>query len=272
MVAARGFRCLVPTWPLGAHRPAMRAGADLSPRGVASLVSELMHRMDLDDVTLVGNDTGGAICQFVVDASPDRVGRLVLTNCDGFEIFPPFPFGLLFRIARHPRFARPLLALTRSARVRNGVLGFGLLVRRRLSAGESLPWVSSYLQDAGVRRDVATFARAARAADLAEVGSRLGAFRDRSCSAGRPRTGSSGSRWRTGCRPPSRQRGSSRSRGARTFVPLDQPSPARGGDRLVRRVNPIVRYGRTVRALVPCVADYRSVSPDDGTRVRRWRR
>ena len=70
MVAARGFRCLVPTWPLGAHRPAMRAGADLSPRGVASLVSELMHRMDLHDVTLVGNDTGGAICQFALTTAP----------------------------------------------------------------------------------------------------------------------------------------------------------------------------------------------------------
>ena len=59
-------RCVVPTLPLGAHRRPMRAGADLSLRGIARLVAEFLDRLDLHDVTLVGNDTGGALVQLLI--------------------------------------------------------------------------------------------------------------------------------------------------------------------------------------------------------------
>ena len=58
-------RCIAPTLPLGAHRHAMHADADLSPHGLARLVAEFLDRLDLDDVTLVGNDTGGALVQLL---------------------------------------------------------------------------------------------------------------------------------------------------------------------------------------------------------------
>src|SRR3954454_21599106 len=59
-------RCIVPELPLGAHRQPMRPDAELSPRSVAGLLAEFMDKLDLNDVTLVGNDTGGAICQLLV--------------------------------------------------------------------------------------------------------------------------------------------------------------------------------------------------------------
>jgi pimeloyl-ACP methyl ester carboxylesterase len=185
-LAERGFRVLAPTWPLGAHRTPMAADADLSPLGVARIVGSFLDALDLRDVTLVGNDTGGALCQFLItDTDTDgtggtdgaaRVGRLVLTDCDAFEVFPPFPFDLLVRLARHPGPTRVALAATRWARFRTGPFGFGALVGRRLTAAETLPWVAPYLGDPGVRRDVARFARAWRPADLAAVGRRLPAF------------------------------------------------------------------------------------------------
>ena len=52
-------RCVAPTLPLGAHRHAMRPGTDLSLPGIARLVAEFCDRLGLEDVTLVGNDTGG---------------------------------------------------------------------------------------------------------------------------------------------------------------------------------------------------------------------
>ena len=82
-------RCVAPTLPLGAHRHPMRSDADLSPRGIARLVSEFLERLDLDDVTLVGNDTGGAIVQLIVGERPARIGRIVLVSCDAFDNFPP---------------------------------------------------------------------------------------------------------------------------------------------------------------------------------------
>ena len=172
----RGFRTFAPTWPLGAHTTAMNSGADLSPRGVAHLVLSFLRMLDLSDVTLVGSDTGGAICQFLLDEDATRIGRVVLTNCDAFDTFPPFPFDLLFRLARHPVAARAVLQPMRLARLRNSRLGFGWLVRRDLTAAESRPWVTPYLTDAGVRRDVTAFARSWRARDLADVATRLPAF------------------------------------------------------------------------------------------------
>ena len=64
------FRCIVPTLPLGAHTTPMRAGADLSPRGLARLIVEFLDVLDVHDVTLVGNDTGGALAQLVVAYQP----------------------------------------------------------------------------------------------------------------------------------------------------------------------------------------------------------
>jgi len=53
-------------------------------------------------VTLVGNDTGGALCQLVIANRPERIGRLVLTNCDAFEAFPPKNLAPLYFLARVP--------------------------------------------------------------------------------------------------------------------------------------------------------------------------
>ncbi len=84
------FRCIAPDLPLGAHSQPLHPGADLSPLGVAQLVADFLEAKDLYDVTLIGNDTGGAICQLVIAHHPERITRLVLTNCDAFEhFFPP---------------------------------------------------------------------------------------------------------------------------------------------------------------------------------------
>ena len=57
---AKDFRCIAPDLPLGSHERAMPADADLSPPGVAKLIADFIAALDLDNVTLVGNDTGGA--------------------------------------------------------------------------------------------------------------------------------------------------------------------------------------------------------------------
>ncbi|MEU7749205.1 alpha/beta hydrolase [Nonomuraea sp. NPDC049158] len=57
--------------------------------GVARLVTELLDRLGLHDVTLVGNDTGGALVQLIMSEGAARVGRVVLASCDAFDNFPP---------------------------------------------------------------------------------------------------------------------------------------------------------------------------------------
>jgi pimeloyl-ACP methyl ester carboxylesterase len=96
------FRCIAPDWPLAAHQVAMNPDADLSPTGVARLISDFLAKLELEDVTIVGNDSGGAISQVLVTTHPERIGRLVLTNCDTHENFPPGPFKLMPPLAKLP--------------------------------------------------------------------------------------------------------------------------------------------------------------------------
>jgi pimeloyl-ACP methyl ester carboxylesterase len=84
-----GHRCVAPTLPLGAHTQAMKRAADLSLPGIARLVAEFLDRLDLDDVTLVGNDTGGAVVQLLAADGAPRIGRVVLASCDAFGNFRP---------------------------------------------------------------------------------------------------------------------------------------------------------------------------------------
>jgi pimeloyl-ACP methyl ester carboxylesterase len=96
------FRCIAPHWPMGAQQVAMSPDADLSPPGVASIIESFLEALDLDDVTLVGNDSGGAMCQVLVAGRPARISRLVLTNCDTHENFPPGIFKALPPLAKLP--------------------------------------------------------------------------------------------------------------------------------------------------------------------------
>jgi pimeloyl-ACP methyl ester carboxylesterase len=88
-LAERGLRCIAPTWPLGAHPEPLRPGADRTITGVAGIVAEFLTALDLEDVVLVGNDTGGVVTQLVAVHHPERLGALVLTSCDAFDHFPP---------------------------------------------------------------------------------------------------------------------------------------------------------------------------------------
>lgn len=168
-LAALGIRSYAPDLPLGSHSIPVDPTADLSPRGVARLINDFLAALDLDDVTLVGNDTGGALCQFVIDTGPARVGRLVLTNCDAFDQFPPRMLKPLFAMARRPGRIRAMAAGIRPTWARHSLLGYGPLVTKPLDPALTRRWITPSLTNAAVRRDTAKFMRGVRAKDLLEV-------------------------------------------------------------------------------------------------------
>ncbi|HEX6780728.1 MAG TPA: alpha/beta hydrolase [Solirubrobacterales bacterium] len=96
------FRCIAPDWPIAAHQVAMSPDADLTPPGIAKLISDFLAKLELEDVTIVGNDSGGAMSQVLVTTHPERIGRLVLTNCDTHENFPPGMFKAMPPLAKLP--------------------------------------------------------------------------------------------------------------------------------------------------------------------------
>src|SRR6202034_3848604 len=70
-----GVRCVVPTWPLGAHRdPAPEA--DLSARAIARRIPAFLEALDLRNVVLVGNDTGGGLCLAALGMAHPGVDRI----------------------------------------------------------------------------------------------------------------------------------------------------------------------------------------------------
>lgn len=173
-LARRGFRCVLPDWPLGSHTRPAGERADLSPMGVATMVRDTIAALGLDNVTLVGNDTGGGICQLVVDAYPESVGRLVLTNCDAFDKFPPFPFNMVFATLRGNMSIKLLMNLMRITALRHSPIGFGMLFRTDPALTAS--WVAPCQNDPRIRRELARLLRNVAKTDLTDVASRLPRF------------------------------------------------------------------------------------------------
>jgi pimeloyl-ACP methyl ester carboxylesterase len=175
---ASDHRCVAPTLPLGAHRHGMRADADLSLPGVARLVVEFLDRLDLRDVVLVGNDTGGALVQLVMADGAARVAAVVLVSCDAFDNFPPGLTGRTLVLSGRlpPRLFGVFMGQMRLRPLRRMPVAFGWLTLRGDAA--TARWIRPVLERPEIRRDAVRTLRAA-AADtglLLAAAERLPAF------------------------------------------------------------------------------------------------
>jgi pimeloyl-ACP methyl ester carboxylesterase len=151
---AQDFRVIAPDWPMGSHPIAMGPNADLTPPGFAKLIADFMAELDLRDVVLVGNDTGGGMCQIVVVEHPERVGRLVLTPSDAYENFPPPLFRPLKLVARIPGGVRAMIASLRPAPARRLPMTYGWVSKRPIDDAILNAWLDPARRDAGVRADI----------------------------------------------------------------------------------------------------------------------
>jgi pimeloyl-ACP methyl ester carboxylesterase len=147
------FRCIVPDWPMGSHTTPMEPDADLTPAGFAKLVADFLDELDLTGVTLVGNDSGGAISQIVATKHPQRLARLVLTNCDTYEDFPPKLFSYLKLMARIPGALAATGQTLRFKPLRRSPLAYGVLTKSRIDDALLDAWIRPGLENPDVRRD-----------------------------------------------------------------------------------------------------------------------
>src|SRR3954447_17007980 len=145
-------RCIAPDWPIAAHQVAMNRDADLSPPGIAALIASFLDALELEDVTIVGNDSGGAMSQVLVTRHPQRVGRLVLTNCDTHENFPPGIFKAMPPLAKLPGGMTLLSLPFRSGAIARAA--FKPFARRPIPPELIASWMAPGLNDPGVRHDL----------------------------------------------------------------------------------------------------------------------
>ena len=144
-------RCIAPDWPIGAQQVAMNPDADLTPYGIAATIAAFLEALDLTDVTIVGNDSGGAMSQVLVTRHPELIGRLVLTNCDTHENFPPGPFKAMPPIAALPGGMAVLAAPFRIPALARAA--FKPFSKKPIPADLIASWMQPALHDPGVKHD-----------------------------------------------------------------------------------------------------------------------
>lgn len=170
------FRCIVPDWPLGSHAIPMNSGADLSPVGISDLVAQFLAELDLLDVVIVANDTGGAIAQLLAVRHPERLGGMVLTSCDAFENFLPPMFRPLQYAARIPGGVNFAVQALRWPSLRRAPFAYGWLSKRRLPDSITQGWLKAPQTQRRIRQDLASLLRAIDPRDTMQAASQLVSF------------------------------------------------------------------------------------------------
>ena len=170
------YRCIVPDWPWGSHELPLHADADLSLPGMARIVADLLAALQLDDVAVVANDTGGAVAQALVAHHPERVGRLVLTSCDAFEKYPPTPQRYLL-VAARSRALMSFVGWSAQFRVVQRLpTAYGWVTTRPMPAEIMRSYTAPVRTRPLVRRDLARLLRAVDTRDTFAAAERLPGF------------------------------------------------------------------------------------------------
>jgi pimeloyl-ACP methyl ester carboxylesterase len=68
------------------------ATQDVSVTANAHMLAQFLDALKIEQVDLVGNDSGGGVCQIFAALYPKRIRSLVLTNCDAHDNWPPEAF------------------------------------------------------------------------------------------------------------------------------------------------------------------------------------
>jgi pimeloyl-ACP methyl ester carboxylesterase len=154
-----GFRYIRPVLPLGAHRRAMNPGTDLTLPGQVRLVADLLDMLQLENVTLVHSDWGGAL--FLTARGLDhRLARQVILPCEAFDNFPPGLPGKMVALAvRLPAGVQLAARQLRIGWLRRLPLLYGQMARRPVPGELIQRWTEPVLSDPGIRRDLLAYCR-----------------------------------------------------------------------------------------------------------------
>jgi pimeloyl-ACP methyl ester carboxylesterase len=105
-------RCVSFDLPLHGYTPAA-PDQDFTLPGLARFIEGCCDALDLADIDLVANDTGGAVSQVFAAGHAERLHTLTLTNCEAHDNVPPkalLPAVLLARMGLLARLAPRLMA------------------------------------------------------------------------------------------------------------------------------------------------------------------
>lgn len=155
-IAAAGHRCIAPDLPLGAHSIPVPY-ADLTPPGVADLLAEFLDQLNLTDVTLVANDSGGVVTQSLLVRNPARVARVVLAGVDCYEVFPPARYNWLTKAIKIPGATRAVTEIIRIRALQRLPFTFGPATKRPIPDDVLDSFLLPSRNSADIRADLSRF-------------------------------------------------------------------------------------------------------------------
>lgn len=150
---SNSYRCISPDLPWGSHSIALKPDVDLSLPGMAKIVADFVASLNLENVTIVANDTGGAVAQALVGLYPERIARLVLTSCDAFEKFPPTPQKYLLAAARSRLLTWIVAQTVRFKLIQRLPTAYGFVTTKAMPVDVMRSFTRPIRLSAGVRRD-----------------------------------------------------------------------------------------------------------------------
>jgi pimeloyl-ACP methyl ester carboxylesterase len=166
---------VVPELPFGGHRRALDPAVDVSVTGQARLVADLIEALGLDDVVVVGNDTGGTVVQLLLVDHADRIGAAVISDCDAFDNLPPPIFRYLCWLARVPWLLTLAMRTMRAIpMLQRTPLAFGRLTRRGVPRDIARHAVDLFCRRGPTRNDLVRFLRTVDSAPTLAAAERFG--------------------------------------------------------------------------------------------------
>jgi pimeloyl-ACP methyl ester carboxylesterase len=167
-------RCVAFDLPLHGQTPAA-ADQDFSLPGLARFLADCCDALELTDIDLVGNDTGGAVCQVLAAGNPERLHTLTLTNCEAHDNLPPKALLPTVLLARLGLFARIMPRLVRDIpRARKRVFGIGYQDVANLPEDVVRAWLEPLFGTAEAARQNQRLMTSLHARDLLAVEPALG--------------------------------------------------------------------------------------------------
>jgi pimeloyl-ACP methyl ester carboxylesterase len=175
-LAGDGYRCIVPDLPLGAHSIPLSGEPDMSLPGLADILASFVDALDLQQATLIANDTGGAITQAYIGRNPKRLARLVLTSCDAFDRYPPPAVAYLVTLAKMPGGLRFLSEAVRLKAIQRLPTAYGWATTKPIEPRIMASYTTNVRTNPGVRADLARVLKQARRDDMQKASRGVSAF------------------------------------------------------------------------------------------------
>lgn len=172
------FRCISIDLPMGGHVIPTH-GADLSLPAMARMVTEVIEALGLESATLVGNDSGTAVCQIAATRHEQRVDGLVLTSGDYKENCPATIFKWMSIAGRIPgsmlMYLGPAALLPIWPMYRLPI-SYGWLIKHPPSKDVMDTYFHPTIRDRAIRKDMHAFATTYRNPPAIEAAKALPRF------------------------------------------------------------------------------------------------